>query len=112
MQRGEMWWANLREPLGAEPGFRRPVLIISSDAFNRSRIQTVLAVSLTTNTALATSPGNVLLSASETSLAKDSVANVSQLITVDKGFLSEYIATLDDATMAKVEAGLRLILSL
>lgn len=112
MQRGEIWWANLREPLGAEPGFRRPVLIISSDAFNRSRIQTVLAISLTTNVALATSPGNVLLSATETNLDKDSVANVSQLVTVDKGFLSEYISTLDIVTMTRVEDGLRLILSL
>ena len=111
MQRGEIRWANLREPLGAEPGFRRPVLIVSSDAFNRSRTKTVLAVPLTTRIALATSPGNVLLPAVEATLAKDSVANVSQLVTIGKGFLSEYIATLDNTAMAEVEAGLRLILS-
>ena len=87
MQRGEIWWAELKAPIASEPGYRRPVLLIQSDAFNRSRIQTVIAVALSTNLRLAAAPGNVLLPAAETGLPKDSVANSSQIITVDKSLL-------------------------
>ncbi len=83
MQRGEIWWASLREPFGSEPGFRRPVLIVQDDAFNRSRIQTVIVIAITTNLELAKAPGNVLLPKKVTSLPRESVANVSQLITID-----------------------------
>jgi mRNA interferase MazF len=83
VQRGEIWWANLPEPTGSEPGFRRPVLVVQSDEFNQSRIATVIAVVLTSNLKLAQAPGNVLLPSKATHLSKDSVANISQVITVD-----------------------------
>ena len=112
MQRGEIWWASLREPFGSEPGFRRPVLIVQDDAFNRSRIQTVIAIAITTNLELAKAPGNVLLPKKVTSLPRESVANVSQLITIDKSFLSERVGSLPLDLQEQVDAGLRLILYL
>ena len=84
MQRGEIWWASLPEPVGSEPGYRRPVLIVQSDDFNRSRISTIIAVVITSNTRLAQAPGNVLLTKKLSGLLRDSVANISQIITVDK----------------------------
>ncbi len=112
MRRGEIWWAELPEPVASEPGYRRPVLIIQSDAFNRSRIQTVVAVVLTTNLRLAAAPGNVLVTADDTGLPKDSVVNVSQIITVDKSFLTERVRQLDDRVMLLVEDGVRTVLAL
>ena len=112
MQRGEIWWASLREPFGSEPGFRRPVLIVQDDAFNRSRIQTVIVIAITTNLELAKAPGNVLLPTKVTSLPRESVANVSQLITIDKSFLSERVGSLPLDLQEQVDAGLRLILYL
>ena len=112
MQRGEIWWASLREPFGSEPGFRRPVLIVQDDAFNRSRIQTVIAIAITTNLELAKAPGNVLLPTRVTTLPRDSVANVSQLITIDKSFLSQRVGSLPLDLQEQVDAGLRLILYL
>jgi mRNA interferase MazF len=94
------------------PGYRRPVLIVQADSFNRSRIQTVLAVVLTSNLKLAEAPGNILLSARSTGLPKDSVANVSQIITIDKSLLTEEIGQLGHKELLRVEAGLRLVLSL
>lgn len=94
------------------PGYRRPVLIIQADTFNRSRIQTVLAVVLTSNLKLAEAPGNVLLTARATGLPKDSVANVSQIITVDKSLLTEEVGQLVQRDMLRVDAGLRLVMSL
>ena len=112
MQRGEIWWASLREPLGSEPGYRRPVVIISTDDMNLSSIKTVLTAILTTNLNLANAPGNVAVSADETGLAKASVVNVSQLVTVDKAFMTEYVGIVEADTMIKVAAGLRLIMVL
>ena len=112
MQRGEIWWASLREPFGSEPGFRRPVLIVQDDAFNRSRIQTVIAIAITTNLELAKAPGNVLLPKKVTSLPRESVANVSQLITIDKSFLSERVGSLPLDILEQVDAGLRMVLHL
>ncbi len=112
MRRGDVWWASLRDPVGSEPGFRRPVLIVQADSFNQSRIQTVIAVTLTTNLKLAEAPGNVTLPAQKTGLRQDSVANVSQVITLDKGFLSDFCAHLDRALLSQVDEGLRLVLSL
>ncbi len=112
MRRGELWWAELPEPTGSEPGYRRPILIIQSDDFNRSRIQTVIAVVLTTNLRLAAAPGNVLVTTDDTSLLKDSVVNVSQIITVDKGFLIERVRQVDDRVMLLVEDGVRTVLAL
>ena len=112
MRRGDLWWASLPEPKGSEPGYRRPVLVVQADEFNRSRIGTVLAAILTSNVALSQSPGNVLLSARDTGLGQPSVTNVSQLVTLDKAMLTEHIGALDRATMQEVEAGLRLVLGL
>ncbi|MDY6893396.1 MAG: type II toxin-antitoxin system PemK/MazF family toxin [Chloroflexota bacterium] len=112
MQRGEIWWASLDEPSGSEPGFRRPLVVVQSNDFNRSRINTVLAVVITSNTRLAQAPGNVLLPAKSTGLDRDSVANVSQLITVDKASLTEKIGKLTTSQMQSVDDGLRLVLSL
>ena len=94
IQRAEIWWANLPEPRGSEPGYRRPVLVIQSDDFNRSRISTVIAIVITSNMKLAEAPGNVYLPQKLTGLSKDSVANVSQVITLDKSFLTEKVGEL------------------
>jgi mRNA interferase MazF len=112
MQRGEIWWATLPEPMGSEPGYRRPVLIVQSNAFNRSRIATVIAVVITSNIRLAQAPGNVLLPAKATGLPRESVANVSQVITVDKHFLTECAGELSPDLLEDVESGLRLVLDL
>ncbi len=89
IQRGEIWWASLPEPTGSEPGYRRPVLVVQSDDFNRSRIATVIALVITSNTKLGQAPGNVYLPQKLTGLPRDSVANVPQIITVDKSLLTE-----------------------
>lgn len=112
MKRGEIWWANLPDPVASEPGFRRPLLIIQIDEFNRSIIKTIMVVVLTTNLRLANAPGNVLLKSAMTGLPKDSVANVSQVLTVDKSFLTEKVGKLRKAELQKIETGLRLLLGL
>jgi len=112
VERGQVWWAELGEPGGSEPGFRRPILIVSSDAFNRSRIRTVIAVVLTANLRLVEAPGNVLMPAEATGLPKDSVANVSQVVTLDKEFLTELAGRIKGPLLSDVESGLRLALSL
>jgi mRNA interferase MazF len=112
VRRGEVWWADLPAPRGSEPGDRRPVLIIQADEFNRSRISTVLALVLTTNLRLVDAPGNVLIPARAGGLPRDSVANVSQLITIDRAFLDERAGRLQGRYMAAVDAGLKLVLAL
>lgn len=112
IKRGEIWWASLRKPSGSEPGYRRPMLVIQSDEFNRSRINTVMASVITSNLNLAKAPGNVLVKAKESGLQKDSVINVSQVITVDKAFLTEKIGKLPSHLMETVNNGLRLSMSL
>jgi mRNA interferase MazF len=112
IHRGELWWADLDEPRGAEPGYRRPFLIVQSDGFNRSRIATVLGVVLTSNLRLVDAPGNVLVPAKAGGLPKDSVANVSQVITLDREFLDERIGRLPARLMADVDTGLKLVLGL
>ena len=112
IRRGEVWWAGLPEPAASEPGYRRPVLVVSSDEFNRSRIKTVVAAVLTTNLRLAAAPGNVLVAAEETGLPRDSVVNVSQVVTVDKSFLAERAGFVDGRAMLAVEDGLRTVLAL
>lgn len=107
-----MWWTSLPDPVASEPGSRRPVLVVSSNAFNGSRIRTVLAAVLTTNLKLADAPGNVFIPEGACGLTRDSVANVSQLITADKTFLTERVGILSPGLMGEVEKGLRLILSL
>lgn len=98
--------------MGSEPGYRRPVLIVQSDDFNRSRIATVIAVVITSNTKLAQAPGNVFLPQKLTRLSKDSVANVSQVVTVDKSILTERVGVLPSNILKQVETGLRLVLRL
>lgn len=112
IQRAEVWWADLDEPRGSAPGFRRPVLIVQADAFNRSRIQTVIGVVLTSNLRLVDAPGNVLVPQKAAGLPKDSVANVSQLVTLDRDFLVERTGRLPSRLMAAVDAGLKLVLAL
>lgn len=112
IDRGSIWWADLGEPRGSESGYRRPLLVIQADAFNRSRIQTVIAAVLTTNLRLVDAPGNVLVPATTSGLRRDSVANVSQLITVNREDLQERSGQLDAETMRRVNAGLRLVLEL
>ncbi|WP_029638342.1 MULTISPECIES: type II toxin-antitoxin system PemK/MazF family toxin [Nostocales] len=112
MQRGEIWWADLPTPVASEPGYRRPVLVIQSDDFNRSRIRTVIVAVMTSNLRLAEAPGNVLVRSDETGLPQDSVVNVSQIITVDKSFLIEQVSQVSDHVMLLVEEGLRVVLGL
>ena len=112
IRRGEIWWASLPEPVASEPGSRRPLLVVQADSFNRSRLQTVLAVVLTTNLDRADAPGNVFLSREETGLPKDSVANVTQVVTADRRFLTERVSSLPARRLAEVESGLRLVLDL
>ncbi len=112
MYRGEIWWANLPNPVGSEPGHRRPVLVIQDDVFTQSRINTVIVVIITSNTQLAEAPGNVLLPREVSGLSRDSVANVSQIFTVDKTFLTERIGSLPDYLQEEVDEGLRMVLYL
>lgn len=112
MQRGEIWWATLRVPEGSEPGYRRPVLVVQDDAFNASKINTVVVVTLTSNRALHAAPGNVMLSKRSTRLPKASVANVSQILTLDKSFLTDRVAKIDASAMREIDDGLRLVLSI
>ena len=107
---GEIWWADLEEPLGSAPGFRRPVLVVQGDAINRSRIATVVCVPLTSNLEWADAPGNVVLSPELTGLSKDSVANVSQIITLDKGVLTERTAKIPEKKLSLVLAGIDIVL--
>jgi mRNA interferase MazF len=112
IQRGEVWWADLGEPVGSEPWFRRPLLIVQDDAFNRSRIDTTIAVVLTSNLRLLDAPGNVLVPKRVSGLPKDSVANVSPLVTLDRTDLPERAGKVSTAILAALSAGLRLVLSL
>jgi mRNA interferase MazF len=112
MYRGEIWWANLPEPVGSEPGYNRPVLVIQDDTFIQSNINTVIVVIITSNLNLAPAPGNVLLPRAASGLPKDSVANVSQILTLDKKFLVERIGSLPDELQSEVDDGIRTILYL
>ena len=112
IERGDVWWADLGEPGGSEPGYRRPVLIVQSDAFNRSRINTAIAVVLTSNLRLLDAPGNVLLAAKATGLPRDSVANVSRVVTLDRSCLTDRAGRVRGEPLREIENGLRLVLSL
>jgi mRNA interferase MazF len=112
MKRGEIWWASLPVPEGAEPGYRRPVVIVQADSFNRSRIQTVVVAIITSNLRLAGAPGNVALTRREGHLARESVVNVSQLLTLDRSFLTERAGRVSAASLGAIDEGLRLVLAL
>ena len=112
IKRGEIWWASLPDSLGSGPGYRRPVLVVQSNNFNRSLISTVIVAVITSNVKLALAPGNMLLPPKVSKLPKESVVNISQLITNDKSFLTERICILYSSYVKQVDAGLKLILSL
>jgi mRNA interferase MazF len=112
MKRGELWWASLPTPRASEPGYRRPVLIVQANDFNRSKINTILALPITSNLTLASAPGNVRVSSRASGLRKPSVINVSQVITLDKSFLSNRVKALGADTRAQVDDGLRLVLDI
>jgi mRNA interferase MazF len=112
IRRGEIWWANLPRPLGSEPGFRRPVLVVQTDPFNESRVATVVAVAFTSNLRLADAPGNVLCRRQETGLNADSVANVSQLTALDRRWLTQRVSKIPPGLLREIEDGLRLLLGL
>jgi mRNA interferase MazF len=112
IQRGEIWWADLPEPRRSEPGYRRPVLVVQADSFNASRIQTTIVAVITTNLELADAPGNVMLPARSAGLLRDSVINISQLLTLDRSFLAEHAGTLPPRLQRSVEEGLRMVLQL
>jgi mRNA interferase MazF len=116
IRRGEVWWVDLpAEPRGSEPGFRRPVVIVQDDAFNRSALATILVVAVTKNLELADLPGNVLLPRRESGLKRDCVANVSAVVTVDRLFFENPgvpLGRLGTRTMRGIDEGLALVLSL
>lgn len=112
MRRGDIWWADLPAPAGSGPGYRRPMLLVQSDAFNRSAISTVVCAVITSNLRLAGAPGNVRLAPRESGLPKPSVVNVSQLVTLDRSSLTERIRSLGMHTMAQIDEGLRLVTGL
>jgi mRNA interferase MazF len=112
VQRGEVWWADLAEARGSEPGFRRPILVLQADSFNRSRLQTVIGLVLTSNLRLLDAPGNVLISAAASGLPKDSVANATQIVTLDRDYLETKSGKLPAKVMARVEHGVKLVLDL
>ena len=107
---GHVYWANLPDPAGSGPGFRRPVLVVQGDELNRSRIKTVVCVPLTSNLRWAEAPGNVLLPARATGLPKDSVANASQIITLDRELLTEDVGKLSKRHLELILTGIDIVL--
>jgi len=107
---GDVCWANLPDPVGSGPGFRRPVLVVQGDAFNRSRMATVVCVPLTSSLEWAEAPGNVELPARSTGLSKDSVANVSQVVSLDRDALTERVGRVSKKQLELVFAGLDLVM--
>ncbi|MBK9503129.1 MAG: type II toxin-antitoxin system PemK/MazF family toxin [Leptospiraceae bacterium] len=112
MTRGEIWWVDLGIPFGSEPGFKRPVLIIQDDAFNESNISTIIVAAISSNLILAEVPGNVLLNKKESNLSKDSVVNVSQIVTLDRERFTERVGKLNPKLMANVERGIKLVVGI
>lgn len=112
IERGRIYWADLGEAEGSAPAKRRPVLVISADSYNTSRLATVLAAAITSNTRLAAMPGNVFLPSSATGLPRDSVVNVTALVTIDKQDLGDPAGTVPPALMDDVKRGLRRVLEL
>jgi len=107
---GDVCWATLPDPVGSGPGFRRPVLVVQGDAFNRSQVATVVCVPLTSNLKWGDAPGNVVMPARSTGLSKDSVANVSQVVTLDRGLLTERVGRISKKQLELVFAGLDLVM--
>ena len=112
MRRGEIWWASLPDPQGSGPGYRRPVVIIQSDSFNESRINTVIVAILTSNLNLAAAPGNVIIAQRVSTLSADSTVNVSQVLTIDRSLLTEVVSKLPNMIMDTIDDGLRIVMNL
>jgi mRNA interferase MazF len=110
INQGEVWWAALGDPIGSEPRFRRPVVVVQGDSFNRSAIRTVVTIPLTSNLRWADAPGNVRLSSRATGLPKDSVANVSQITAVDNSTLTERVGKVSQAKLDLLMAGIDVVL--
>jgi mRNA interferase MazF len=110
ISRGDVWWADIPEPTGSGPGFRRPVVVVQGDPLNRSLISTVVCVPLTSNLRWAAAPGNVLLSARMTGLSRDSVANVSQIVTLDKTLLTDRTGKLPRSKLDLLLSGIDVVL--
>ena len=112
ISRAEIYWADLGAPSGSRPAKRRPVLVVQSDPYNASRLATVLAAVITSNTALATMPGNVFLPATATGLPRESVVNVTALVTLNKADLTDRVGDVPPSLMGEVDRGLRRVLDL
>lgn len=112
IQRGDIWWASLDAPHGSSPGYPHPVVIIQADDFNKSNIQTIIGLVITSNLRLAEAPGNMLLAKTLSRLPGDSVVNVSQIITIDKSYLHEKVSHLPKAVMSEIAEGIQLVLDL
>ncbi|MCP4381431.1 MAG: type II toxin-antitoxin system PemK/MazF family toxin [Hyphomicrobiales bacterium] len=111
-QRGEIWWADLSDPVGSGPGYRRPVLVIQSNSFNASALKTTIVAAITGNLDARNAPGNVHLSKSTSGLSRPSVVNVSQLLAIDRSLLLERVGQVSSRTMNSISEGLRLVLAL
>ena len=112
VERGEIWWADLPEPKGSMPGYKHPILIIQSDKFNRSELETVIGVIITTNLRLAKMPGNILLLPRQSGLSQDSIVSITQIVSANKSDLLEYVGIISANKMEQIENSLRLVLSL
>jgi|SRR5205809_1600097 len=110
ISQGDIVWAEIPVPSGSEPGFRRPIVVVQGEAFNRSEIATVVCVPLTSNLRWADAPGNVMLPRKSTGLAKDSVANVSQILTIDREFLGRRVGTISKSDLQSILAGIDIVL--
>jgi mRNA interferase MazF len=112
MIRGDIWWADFGIPFGSEPGFRRPVLIIQSDSYNKSLLNTIVVIPLTTNLLLENAPGNLLIEREESGLSKDSVIVVSQIYAIDRHRLIEHVSMISKNTLIDVEYGIKMVLGI
>ncbi len=112
MKKGEVWWASLGEPRGSEPGYKRPVVIVSANEFNKSTIKTIIVAVITSNLRLAEAPGNFSVSKKDSGLSKESVVNVSQLLTLDKPYLVEKSKKLPELKLLRLNEGLKLVLAI
>ncbi len=110
INQGDIYWIDFEEPSGSEPGYRHPHIVVQNNLFNRSEIKTVVVCMLTSNLKRAGAPGNVLLDKKETNLPKDSVVNVSQIFTIDKSQLDEYVGTLSVRRVREILSGIKLVL--
>ncbi len=110
ISQGEVWWADLESPVGSAPGYRRPVLVVQGDAFNRSALATAVVVPLTSDVRWAEAPGNVILTARSTRLDRPSVANVSQFVAIDRSLLTERVGKISEAKLGLVLTGIDVVL--